>query len=352
MWGKALFNPRGLSVLFLVIAMLLMVTIGYVLSYLLPAKQKSTALTVSSNQAFFLAQSGVEFAVRYATDQGWTTAAELNGLDGTTRNLGKGRFTLDYNDLNNSLISIGEIPNISRRRIVVSNFNSFLTMGITYVASASNPNDNGLNNSNPTTIVPPAGMQAGDLVLMIAQARASSGTLTLANGGGQTWTAETQQNRPNCRLRLFWCRFNGTWSANPSVNFGSANCNTIVIHVFRPTNPNSVWQVDVPQVSGNFAAPISPYTVTIPGITTLTNGALVFATWASVDDNTWGSLTAGWTTPGMNQYRNLAGSDSSQTHAYKVMATAGASGNVSKNQLTLGGDGGAYFIIGFRAVGI
>lgn len=123
-------DSRGISVLFLVIAMLLMVSIGYVFSYLIPTKQKSVAFTISSNQAFFLAQSGVEFAVRYATDQGWTTTAQLNGLDGTTRNLGGGRFTLDYNDTSDSLISVGEIPNASQRRIVISHFTLFLSSGV------------------------------------------------------------------------------------------------------------------------------------------------------------------------------------------------------------------------------
>ena len=127
--GGILYNARGLSVLFLVIAMMLMVSIGYVLSYLIPTKQKSVSLTVSSNQTFFLAQSGVEFAVRYATDQGWSTTAQLNGLDGITRNLGRGRFTLDYNDTNDSLTSTGEIPNASERRIVVSNFTQFVSGG-------------------------------------------------------------------------------------------------------------------------------------------------------------------------------------------------------------------------------
>ena len=132
LWECSLRNPRGISVLFLVIAMMLMVTIGYVFSYLIPTKQKSASLVVSSNQAFFLAQSGVEFAVRYATDpvRSWTTPAQLNGLDGMTGNLGRGRFTLDYNDVNDSLTSIGEVPNASQRRIVVSCFTSFLTKGL------------------------------------------------------------------------------------------------------------------------------------------------------------------------------------------------------------------------------
>ena len=135
-WFKAILNSKGLSVLFLVIAMMLMVTIGYVFSYLIPTKQKSVSLTVSSNQAFFLAQSGVEFAVRYATDQGWSTTAQLNGLDGMTRNLGRGRFTLDYNSTTDQLTSVGEVLNASQRRIVVSNFTQFVSGGVLIIDPA------------------------------------------------------------------------------------------------------------------------------------------------------------------------------------------------------------------------
>jgi hypothetical protein len=119
--GGILYNSRGLSVLFLVIAMMLMVAIGYVLSYLIPTKQKSVSLAVSSNQAFFLAQSGVEFAVRYASDNG------LGSLSGPiTRSLGRGSFTINYASVADRLTSIGEVPNASQRRIVVSNFTRFL----------------------------------------------------------------------------------------------------------------------------------------------------------------------------------------------------------------------------------
>jgi hypothetical protein len=331
--------------------MLLMVTIGYVFSYLIPAKQKSVVFPIQSTQAFFIAQSGVEFAVKYALTRvpPWTTPAQLNGLDSMTRTLGTGRFILDYDSDNDKLISFGEVPTgTQRRKIVVSNFTSFL-MKIDYFASASTPADNGTNTANPTAVTPPVGMLAGDLVLMVAQSRDSTATIAISNTGGQSWTSETQQNQTNCRIRLFWCRFNGTWSANPSVSFGNTNPHTVVMHVFRPSNTNSVWEVDVAQVSGNYAAPPLPRTVTIPGITTSTDGALIFATWASTDNNTWGSLTGGWTTPGLDQYRNTSGNDQSQTHAYRVMPIAGASGNVSKNQATLGGDAGAYLIIALRA---
>jgi hypothetical protein len=122
-------NSKGISVLFLVIAMLLMVTIGYIFSYLIPSKQKSIIFPIQSTQGFFLAQSGVEFAVRYAKNQGWTTTTLLNNLNGVTRGLGSGRFTLTYNyaTYGDKLISVGEVPiGTERRRIVVSNFTSFL----------------------------------------------------------------------------------------------------------------------------------------------------------------------------------------------------------------------------------
>ena len=107
-----------------------MVTIGYVFSYLIPTKQKSLVFPIQSTQAFFLAQSGVEFAVRYAKNQGWTTTVQLAGLTGMTRNLGAGRFTLTYTNTApnlDTLTSVGEVPiGTERRRIVVSSFTSFL----------------------------------------------------------------------------------------------------------------------------------------------------------------------------------------------------------------------------------
>lgn len=137
---------KGISVLFLVIAMLLMVTIGYVFSYLIPTKQKGASFPIHSTKAFYLAQSGVEFAVRFAIDSGYTTPvidvpANLNNLDGVQRNLGdrNGRFILDYDRPNNTLISIGIIPDGSERRVKVSNFTSFLQTEKGVIFDPGNP---------------------------------------------------------------------------------------------------------------------------------------------------------------------------------------------------------------------
>jgi hypothetical protein len=127
-------NSKGISVIFLIIAMLLMVTIGYVFSYLIPTKQKSVVFPIQSTQGFFLAQSGVEFAVRYAKDQGWTTTTLLNNFNiapNNTRNLGAGRFTLTYTNVApnlDTLTSVGEVPiGTVRRSVKISNFTTFLS---------------------------------------------------------------------------------------------------------------------------------------------------------------------------------------------------------------------------------
>ncbi len=114
-------NSKGISVIFLVIAMLLMVIIGYVFSYLIPSKQKSVVFPVQSTQAFFIAQSGVEFAVRYATDNG------LGTVNGMTRSLGNGSFSLSYDSGTDTLTSTGQDPTgTTRRSIQVSKFTQFL----------------------------------------------------------------------------------------------------------------------------------------------------------------------------------------------------------------------------------
>lgn len=128
-------NSKGLSVLFLVFAMLLMITIGYVFSYLIPTKQKSVRFPIYSTQAFYIAQSGVEFAIRYAQDQGWRGATDnsifdLNRLNGISRTLGNGTFTLSYNNtLGDILTSTGQITGSTENRVVrVFSFNPFLRL--------------------------------------------------------------------------------------------------------------------------------------------------------------------------------------------------------------------------------
>jgi len=130
-------NEKGISVLFLVTAMLLMITMGYLLSYLIPTKQKSVKFPIFSNQAFYLAQSGIEYAIRYSSDRGWRGTTDTGIYDLThlndsgvyQRNLGNGRFTINYTAATNTLTSTGEVTNSSEKRIITaSNFTPFLRL--------------------------------------------------------------------------------------------------------------------------------------------------------------------------------------------------------------------------------
>lgn len=234
--------------------------------------------------------------------------------------------------------------------------------GLTYGAAApwlfgtaSTPADNGTNTTTPVVVTPPSGMMAGDLVFVTVVNGTSSGTVAVSQAGGQSWTSLTQQNVTNCRTRSFWCVFNGTWSANPSF---SGRTGTYALSarmlVFRPKNGAAAsWVVDAAESSSTYTAPGSPYTVTIPSITTTVNGALVIATWSAADDNTWGSLagsTHTWTSVSPAQVRCTSSANGSMTNAWMIDATAGATGTVSQNQATLGGDAGTYCIIAFREV--
>jgi len=179
-------GTKGFSVLFLFIAMLLMITFGYVLSYIIPAKQRSVSSTIQSQQAFFLAQSGVEFAVRYASDNNWTTKTLLNNLNGLTRNLGNGRFALTYNSSNDTLTSVGEVPNgTERRRINVSNFTQF-------VAKIAFVNATGANSSaSSMTIVTPAfAVTAGNTIVVgVSSYTATRRTVSsITDTAGNTYT--------------------------------------------------------------------------------------------------------------------------------------------------------------------
>ena len=229
-------------------------------------------------------------------------------------------------------------------------FQNTVHAAITYVGSASNPADNGSFDATVVAVIPPGGMQAGDLVVLVANARETNQNLVISNAGGQTWTTEAA-NLTRTTQRLFWARYNGTWAANPSVSFpGGANATTVAMHVFRPTLSVNTWAIDVALTNTNFAAPGGADDVTITGINTVTPGALVLATWVSIDNNTWGLQTAGWANAGAAQYRNGDGTDASQSTAYRIMPAAGATGNVVNRQLTLGGDAGNSAIIAFREV--
>ena len=85
----------------------------------------------------------MEFAIRYASDQGWRGATDggiydLNRLNGITRTLGNGSFTINYNNATGDILtSTGQITGSTESRVVrVSSFSDFLRLVFTTPAPA------------------------------------------------------------------------------------------------------------------------------------------------------------------------------------------------------------------------
>lgn len=197
-------------------------------------------------------------------------------------------------------------------------------------SSAAVPPDNdatGAPDNTTQTLVPPTGMLAGDLVVVCGQvSNATTGNITVANAGGQTWTGPYEQAGNDQNLCIYWCAFNGTWSANPTFTcaaLAGTQPYSVIMHVWRPPTTAYNWALDVAFAGANQAAAT---TITITGQTV--NGDVVtLATWCSNDDNTWSNLVGtGWSAIGPAQQRNLAGADQSMTWANYISSLGNADG--------------------------
>lgn len=219
----------------------------------------------------------------------------------------------------------------------------------TYAGSAATPEDaaGATGTADPTAVTPPTGMVSGDLVCMVGQQRATGATLAISNNGGQSWTSETAIGITNQTDRLFWCVYDGTWDADPSVDFSATTCNSVQMHVFRPPSASYTWSVN--QALAETEDATSPYAN--PGQTTTgTDSTLSLVGWFTADDNSWDAPSGtGWEQTGTAQYRNTSGSDQSASYAHYIQATGGATGAVSKTQNTITGDACTTFCISFAA---
>jgi hypothetical protein len=219
---------------------------------------------------------------------------------------------------------------------------------ITYFGSASNPTTDGgsLASTTPVAVTPPGSMTKGQLVLMIGQCRDTT-TPTINVTGGQTWSSLALIAANNVHAVIFYCTFNGTWAANPSVNLGNGVgvSDSVFMHVFTPTKATNKWMVDVAQQTSTYGAVT---VLPITGQTTVKNSTVSFAGWMIGQNYTYSSLTgSGWTTTGLAQYRNAGGNNQSATFAHKIQIVAGATGNVQVTQSTANANGPATVIVTF-----
>lgn len=228
-------------------------------------------------------------------------------------------------------------------------------MAITYITSTERPDDNQTFGGNAacSLLINTVGAATGDLVVVVAQYRGAT-TIEVSEASGQTWnTLSPLIDAANlCRVQYFWCRwsdenYNGN---NPGffANGVAGSPFTCVGHIFRPTTSTNLWAVDNALASTQYSAPSTPFTVTRTGDTPTNASTVAFVSWHTADSNTWNSLSGtGWATPGTAQYRNLTGSLQSSTYAYKIQSSVAATGSVSKNQATNGGDAGVSAIVSF-----
>jgi len=123
---RYLTDQRGVSIIALIIIMLVLGSIGYVFSSLIVTKQYSMGMAAPSQWAFYIASSGIEHGIRYASERGWSAGADLNNLDGMVVNVGQGQFTLDYDEPADTLSSTGGVSG-AEREVALENFASFVS---------------------------------------------------------------------------------------------------------------------------------------------------------------------------------------------------------------------------------
>lgn len=221
----------------------------------------------------------------------------------------------------------------------------------TYLASASNPADNGTG-GEPTTlaVTPPANMRAGDLVVLLGIHRLAADTITLSATGNQLWNDTGNLNGTLGSVHLWWCEFNGTFSANPSLAFaaesGTIPVSAIMLVFHKGVGQGAVWKIDT-AIAGGVEGSAS--TVVVTGITPAHDDNVTLAGWLVPNISTWGTLAGtGWNALETAQFRNSIGNDISATFAYNAQAAKATTNDVSQNPTTAAA--GTSFIISWYAL--
>jgi hypothetical protein len=209
-------------------------------------------------------------------------------------------------------------------------------MAPTYIGSISNPVDSASATANePVTlaVTPPASMKAGDLVVFIGHVQAAaSGNVTISATGGQAWNGPLNGNANDQSFDLFWCVYNGTWGADPSLAFaavGGTQATSAIMHVFRGHDvAGGTWAIDVAFAAG---AEASASPVVITGVATSIRNTVTLAGWCQAGTIiTYGTLSGtGWAVSGTAQYRNIAGTDQTACFAHRLSGVAVAAVDVS-----------------------
>jgi len=120
---------EGISVVALMIVLLILSTVGFVFSSLIITKQKSAPLPLKSAQAFYAAQAGIEYAIRYTADN--YGLFQANSANIFPKSVVAGSFNVTYNATANSITSTGT-AGTAQRVIMLASFLSYVeSQGVT-----------------------------------------------------------------------------------------------------------------------------------------------------------------------------------------------------------------------------
>lgn len=118
---------RGSILITLLIAMIMLSVLVAAFTSFMSAKRLSAPLYVNSTQAFFIAQAGLEYGLRYATDNSSSFCTDPVTLFSSlgTMSFGNGTFTVTYDNGLNRLTSVGQVG-YAKRSVTIDSFDSYL----------------------------------------------------------------------------------------------------------------------------------------------------------------------------------------------------------------------------------
>jgi len=115
----------GISVIALVIVLLLLSSLGAILTSLIITKQKSALLPLKSSQAFYAAQAGIEYAIRYANEHNFDPDGDFSV---PVTDLETGSFSVVYDPAEQNITSTGT-AGTATRVITLASFPSYVAVG-------------------------------------------------------------------------------------------------------------------------------------------------------------------------------------------------------------------------------
>ena len=199
--------------------------------------------------------------------------------------------------------------------------------------------------TGPRTVTLPT-HATGDLLLLFGYQRASSTALTITTATG--WTSiGNAENATSGAIRAWYKKAASASETNPVVNgLSSANVTMLAVAA-RVQGADADNPIDVTGTAASFAAPGSPFDVTVSATTTVGAVAQVFSMVGSVDDNTWANQTGGWTDP--ITANETGGTDASIAISHINKESAGSAGTITFRQTANGGDTGMSLRFAIRS---